>query len=80
MHVVVQPEKCSAHAMQTAIIDQMQRFYSMKRVLTSYRIKRGWRVKYRLGGHLLLKQWIKENADYIESLKAYFPLNGLAVA
>lgn len=80
MHVVVQPEKCSAHEMQTAIIDQMQRFYSMKRVLTSYRIKRGWRVKYRLGGHLLLKQWIKENADYIESLKAYFPLNGLAVA
>lgn len=80
MHVVVQPEKCSAHAMQTAIIDQMQRFYSMKRVLTSYRKKRGWRVKYRLGGHLLLKKWVKENADYIESLKAYSPSDSLAVA
>lgn len=71
MHVVVKPEKCSAHEMQMAIIDQMKRFYSMKRVLTSYRKKRGWRVKYRLGGHILLKRWIKENSDYVESLKAY---------
>ena len=80
MHVVVRPEKCSAHTMQMAIVDQMQRFYSMKRVLTSYRIKRGWRVKYRLGGHLLMKKWVKENAGYIESLKADSSLNGLAVA
>lgn len=80
MHVVVRPEKCSAHTMQMAIVDQMQRFYSMKRVLTSYRKKRGWRVKYRLGGHLLLKKWVKENAGYIESLKADSSINGHAVA
>ncbi len=80
MHVVVRPEKCSAHTMQMAIVDQMQRFYSMKRVLTSYRKKRGWRVKYRLGGHLLMKKWVKENAGYIESLKADSSLNGIEVA
>ncbi|MBU1172457.1 MAG: B12-binding domain-containing radical SAM protein [Proteobacteria bacterium] len=71
MHVVVNPEKCSAYDMQMAIVDQMNRFYSMKRVLTSYRKNRGWRVKYRIGGHILMKKWVKENADYIESLKAY---------
>jgi len=69
MHVVVKPEKCSAYTMQMAIVTQMKRFYSLPRVLTSYRKNRGWRVKYRLGGNLLVRKWIKENAEYIESLK-----------
>jgi len=69
MHVVVEPEKCSAHTMQMAIVSQMKRFYSLKRALTSYRRHRGWRVKYRLGGNLLVRKWIKENAKYIEGLK-----------
>jgi hypothetical protein len=56
--------------MQMAIVNQMNRFYSLKRVLTSYRKKRGWRVKYRLGGNILMRKWVKENAHYIESLKA----------
>jgi radical SAM superfamily enzyme YgiQ (UPF0313 family) len=70
MHVVVKPNKCSAYDMQMAIVNQMNRFYSLKRVLTSYRKKRGWRVKYRLGGNILMRKWVKENAHYIESLKA----------
>lgn len=70
MHVVVKPEKCSAYTMQMAIVNQMKRFYSKKRILTSYRKKRGWRVKYRLGGNLLLRKWVQENADYIEDLKS----------
>lgn len=69
MHVVVKPEKCSAYTMQMEIVNQMKRFYSLKRALTSYRKNRGWRVKYRLGGHYLLRKWISENSDYIESLK-----------
>lgn len=69
MHVVVKPEKCSAYTMQMAIVNQMNRFYSFQRILTSYRKKRGWRVKYRLGGNLLMRKWVKENAEYIESLK-----------
>lgn len=70
MHVVVKPEKCSAYTMQMAIVNQMKRFYSKKRILTSYRKKRGWRVKYRFGGNLLLRKWVQENTDYIESLKS----------
>lgn len=70
MHVVVKPEKCSAYAMQMAIVNQMKRFYSLPRILTSYRRNRGWRVKYRAGGNLLVRKWIKENSGYIEGLKA----------
>ncbi len=70
MHVVVKPEKCSAYEMQMAIVDQMKRFYSKKRILTSYRKKRGWRVKYRLGGNLLLRKWVQENAEYLEEIKS----------
>ncbi|GAB6096849.1 radical SAM protein [Desulfatiferula olefinivorans] len=71
MHVVARPEQCSAYEMQKAIVDQMKRFYSLPRVMTAYRRKRGWRVSYRMGGNILLRRWIKENADYMESLKAY---------
>lgn len=71
MHVVVKPEKCSAYAMQMEIVNQMKRFYSIKRLLTSYRKKRAWRVKYRFGGLILMRKWIMENSDYIESLKLY---------
>lgn len=70
MHVVVEPRRASAHDMQRAIIDQMKRFYSLKRGLTAYRPHRAWRVKYRLGGHVLLKQWERENKDYLDRLKS----------
>ena len=69
MHVVVHPQKCSAYTMQMAIVNQMKRFYSVPRILTSYRTRRAWRVKYRLGGHLLVRKWIQENSEYLEGLK-----------
>ncbi len=69
MHVVVKPSKCSAHTMQQTIVTEMKRFYSLKRAFFAYRKNRGWRLKYRLGGNLLIRQWIKENAGYMESLK-----------
>jgi len=72
MHVVVKPTNCSAFDMQMAIVDQMNRFYSLPRVLGAYRLHRGWRVKYRLGGHMLMRKWVKENKTYIENLKPSF--------
>lgn len=69
MHVVVAPRKCSAYDMQMAIVRELQRFYSLKRVVGGYRRGRGWRVKYRAGGHHLLRRWASENADYFERLR-----------
>ena len=69
MHVVVKPNKCSAHTMQQAIVIAMKRFYSLKRAFTAYRKNRGWRVKYRLGGNYLIRRWITENAEYMDNLK-----------
>ena len=69
MHVVAQPRKCSAYEMQMAIVKEMSRFYSLRRVIGGYRRGRGWRVKYRAGGHYLMRKWTKENAEYIERLR-----------
>jgi len=79
MHVVVRPEKCTAHDMQMAIVDQMNRFYSLKRALTAYRKNRAWRVKYRLGGYILMRRWVKENKTYIENLRSGFPTTGTEI-
>ncbi|RJP93415.1 MAG: radical SAM protein [Desulfobacteraceae bacterium] len=76
MHVVVKPTNCSAFDMQMAIVDQMNRFYSLPRALTAYRLHRGWRVKYRLAGHMLMRQWVRENKAYIENLKYGFTSDG----
>jgi len=69
MHVVVKQQQCSAVDMQIAIVREVQRFYSLKRVITGYRPGRGWRVKYRAGGNYLSRKWLKENAEYIEYLR-----------
>jgi radical SAM superfamily enzyme YgiQ (UPF0313 family) len=73
MHVVVQPEKCSAYTMQSNIVNEMSRFYSLKRALTAYKKNRHWRVSYRLGGYVLMKKWIKENRNYMEKLQKFRP-------
>lgn len=72
MHVVTQPNTCSAYEMQMSIITQLQRFYSMGRVLGAYRKGRGWRVKYRAGGHYIAKKWLHENKDYLARLQEGF--------
>ena len=69
MHVVVRPENCSAYTLQKSIADQLKRFYSLKRVITSFRHQRAWRFKYRLGGHILVGRWLRENRQYMENLK-----------
>jgi radical SAM superfamily enzyme YgiQ (UPF0313 family) len=72
IHVVTQPRTCSAYEIQMAMVREMNRFYSLGRVFGGYRRGRGWRVKYRAGGHYLTKKWAKENADYIERLRTGF--------
>lgn len=69
MHVVTRPEHGTPHDLQASIIKQMKRFYSLKRVMGSYKKNRGWRIKYRLGGNVLLKRWISENNGYMKWLK-----------
>lgn len=69
MHVVMDWSRCSAYDMQMAVVRELQRFYSLKRVIKSYRRGRGWRVKYLIAGHYLLRRWLSENQDYIERLK-----------
>ncbi len=75
MHVVVHPRKFSAYDMQMEIVRQMQRFYSIGRVFGAYCKGRAWRVKYRAGGHYLMKKWVKENREYLKRLKlGHYPL------
>lgn len=69
MHVVVEPRECSAYNMQMAIVHEMKRFYSIRRTVSAFRRGRGWRVRYRAGGHYLMRRWVKENAEYIERLR-----------
>ncbi|MFC1805995.1 B12-binding domain-containing radical SAM protein [Planctomycetota bacterium] len=69
LHVVVKPSRCSAYDMQMAIVREMQRFYSLRRILGAYRRGRGWRLKYRAGGYYLVRRWAKLNARYIERLE-----------
>lgn len=69
LHVVVKPSRCSAYDMQMSVLQEMKRFYSLKRVIGAYRRGRGWRVKYRAGGRHLVRRWSKKNADYIERLR-----------
>ncbi len=69
MHVVVHPRRFTAFDMQMEIVRQMQRFYSIGRVLGAYRKGRAWRVKYRAGGHILMKRWVHENRDYLLRLR-----------
>jgi radical SAM superfamily enzyme YgiQ (UPF0313 family) len=77
LHLVMEPKKCTAYDLQTAVIREMQRFYSLKRALGAYRKNRGWRMKYRLGAYYILQKWFKENSEYIERLRTNFYQNGL---
>jgi len=71
MHVVVNRRNGSPYEIQMAIVRELQRFYSLRRVARSYRRGRAWRVKYRAGGNVLMRRWVKENRDYLERLKGY---------
>ena len=68
IHVVVKRDKGTPYELQMAIVRELQRFYSLKRLLGSYRRGRAWRLKYRAGGHVLIKRWVRENREYLDRL------------
>jgi len=69
MHVVAEPSKCSAYEMQRTIMRETKRFYNWKRLAGAYTRGREWRLKYRAGGYILARKWIKENQEYLKSLR-----------
>jgi radical SAM superfamily enzyme YgiQ (UPF0313 family) len=69
MHVVVQPSKCTAYDLQVALLRAMEKFYSLKQVLTAYRPGRGWRFTYRLSAGYIIRRWRRLNREYIEKLR-----------
>ncbi len=68
LHVVIRPKKMTPYELQTGIIEEMRRFYSLKNVLKIHPMKR-WRFRYRLGGRYLVNKWSQENAPYLDYLK-----------
>jgi len=69
MHVVAEPLECTAYEMQLAIMQEMRRFYNLKRLAGAYIRGRSWRLKYRTGGYYITRKWIKENEEYLERLR-----------
>jgi hypothetical protein len=69
MHVVVDRENGSPYEIQMAIVRELQRFYGLKQIARSYRRGRAWRLKYRAGGYVLMRRWVRENRDYLERLR-----------
>jgi len=69
MHVVVRPSTCTPYELQVSLIGALNRFYSLGHALSSYRRRRGWRVKYRLGGHFNMRRLTRENRGYVERLR-----------
>lgn len=68
LHVVIQPKRMTPYELQTGIMKEMKRFYSVKNILKLNPRKR-WRFRYRMGGRYLVGKWMKENAAYMEHLK-----------
>lgn len=63
LHVVVRPKRMSPYELQSGIVREMKRFYSIK---NSFKIdtEKNWRFWSRLVGWYLVKKWDKENAAY----------------
>jgi len=68
LHVVIQPKKMTPYELQTGIMREMKRFYSIRNIL-KISLKKRWRFRYRMGGKYLVGKWMEENADYMEGLK-----------
>jgi radical SAM superfamily enzyme YgiQ (UPF0313 family) len=68
LHVVVRPKKMTPYELQTGIVREMKRFYSIKNSL-KFESGKGWRVFSRLVGWHLVGKWDKENRPYYDYLK-----------
>jgi radical SAM superfamily enzyme YgiQ (UPF0313 family) len=69
LHVVVRPKNMTPYELQSGIVREMKRFYSIKNSF-KYSPGKGWRVFSRLVGWNLVNRWDKENRPYYEYLKS----------
>ena len=71
-HVVHQPRRISPYELQKAAIDAMAKFYSWPMIVKSA-LKRDKKDKYyaviRYWGKKMIREWWRQNADYVESLR-----------
>lgn len=69
LHVVIRPKKMTPYQLQTGMMRELKRFYSLTH---SLKYKRGmaWRILGRLNGWHILNKWGKENQPYLDYLKA----------
>ncbi len=68
-HVVFKPEKMSAFDLQKEIIRGTFRFYSSIEFLRCLVVFRWVRAYYLAGGRKKIKGWVKQNAEFLRSLK-----------
>ncbi len=69
-HVTIRPKQMTPYELQQGIVEETERFYSLRNIARLSWQKR-WRLKYRLGGRYLIRKWASENAEYIDSLKKF---------
>lgn len=71
-HVVHQPRRISPYELQKAAIDAMAKFYSWPMIVKSA-LKWDKKDKYyaviRYWGKKMIREWWRQNADYVESLR-----------
>ncbi len=76
LHVVISPKRMTPHELQSGIMEEMKRFYSITNIM-KISLKKRWRFRYRMGGRYLVAKWLEENAGYVEGLKGLPPYQGL---
>src|SRR3972149_2034628 len=68
-HVVHQPRRLSPYELQVNAIKAMQKFYSWSMILQGALRRAKFYVFIRLWGHQMLKEWWKQNREYVERLR-----------
>jgi len=68
-HVVHQPRRISPYELQVTAIKAMQKFYSWPMILQRAIRRDKYYAVIRLWGHKMLKEWWKQNWDYVEGLR-----------
>ena len=68
-HAVYRPKNMTAYELNVAAIDAMEEFYSWKTIFGSVMRKDLISVIIQTSSKNLLKEWKKENRDYIQSLR-----------
>lgn len=68
-HAVYRPKNMTAYELNVAAIDAMEKFYSWKSIISRAMKKDVYSVLIQSSAKFLLKNWKKENADWVLGLK-----------